>query len=156
MSWDQRSSFHLFCTSVFEGININHPSPELLMFYHNWNRRAILVEEKGEKHRTKTQLHTLTDLNSGFGDMNVLGLRCWWTILSPTGFFFLISFLYYCWWPATAVAEQNSRGKRSGFIRRIAAVAARSLAGRGREPHAGMKILSALACDGSWVFFILF
>jgi len=38
-------------------------------------------------------------------------------------------------------------------MERKAAVAAWSLAGRMREPHGGMKILSALACDGVFFFF---
>lgn len=92
MWWEQCSCSHLLCTSGFEGININHPSPELLIFYCNWNHRAILAEEKGKKYRRKTQLYALPDINSSFSNMNILGLYCWWTILSPTGFFFVVFF----------------------------------------------------------------
>lgn len=87
MSWEQHSYSHLFCTSGFEGIRINPLSPELIC--HNWNHRAILALEKGEKYRRKTRLYALPVLSSGLSNMNILGLCCWWAILSPIEIFCL-------------------------------------------------------------------
>lgn len=59
--------------------------------------------------------------------------------------------------PVSTPAEQH-REEKIRVMGRKAAVAAWSLAGRMKEPHGGMKILSALACDGVFllVFFFLF
>lgn len=77
--WEQRSCSHLFCTTGFEGISSNPPSPELISS-HYWNHRAILALEKAEKYRRKTRLYALS---SGLSNMNIPGLCCWWAILSP-------------------------------------------------------------------------
>lgn len=106
MSWEPCSCSHLFCTSVFEGININHPSPELLIFYHNWNRRAILAEgrEVQKKNsalclaRPKFRLQQYERTRVMLLVNNIISYRL----------FLWIPFLCFCWW--TATAERKDQG----------------------------------------------
>lgn len=85
-----------------------------MLICHNWNHRAVPAEEKGEKYRRKIQFYALPDLNSGFSNMNIPGLCCW-TVLPPIGLLFLMPFLCFCWWSATAVAERTAEGKDQSF-----------------------------------------
>lgn len=88
------SCSHLFCTSGFEGIRINPPSPELISC-HNWNQRAILAFKKGEKYRRKTRLYALPVLSWGLSNMKYRIMLLVSNIISCRDFLFFKKYISY-------------------------------------------------------------
>lgn len=118
-------------------------TPELI-FYHNWKSWSNFSWRDGRKTEGGKNLNVaLSALSSGIRMCQPCALMLLWIYNFPM-----------LLWPVSPLAEQH-REEKIRVMERKAAVAAWSLAGRMREPHGGMKILSALACDGVFLLFFL-